>query len=526
MKLRRFTATSMEEAMDQVRQTLGPDAIIVSTHEPRRGGGVEVTAAIEEDMIPARPKPQQAPQLTQRPALKAAGLNRDQLIAAAVAAAHMAAGNSESEYEEEAPRRSSVRDMQTLPKKRIEPDWARDDRTFDAVAANFGAKPRPAPQQGTPTGRQQPQAMTANGESWTKLRPNWRSAPKEAVVNPTPRQARTSQMELADAKIAEALAARQAQAAQPAARSQPAQQAPESRQRPSRLPREMSAAGPVQTSNVQPQQATTAALNRLSERDRVIAQALDFHSVPRPIAEALFRAARAIESDDPLMALAGALESRIVFAPLSAAFKRPTMMIGPVGAGKTVSVAKIAAKAVLTGKRIDVITTDIVRAGAIAQIETYTNVLEQDLGIEETPDGLADRLMDLTADQPTIIDTPGANPFVAHEMAELALFIAAHQAMDPILAISAGGDAREALEVAQAFRSLGAKRLIVTRVDAARRLGSIVAAADAGLTLCQISTSPYVADGLAAINPVILAGLLINPRQSAIIDPNSEAASR
>ncbi len=517
--------------MDQVRQTLGPDAIIVSTHEPRRGGGVEVTAAIEEDMIPARPRPQLAPQPAQRAGLKTAGLNRDQLIAAAVAAAHMAAGNSESDYEEEAPRRNSVRDMQTLPKKRIEPDWARDDRTFDAVAANFGTKPRPAPQQSpqqtTSGGRPQPQAMTANGESWTKLKPKWRSAPKEAVVNPTPRQARTSQMELADAKIAEALAARQAQGAQPAARPQPTEPAQDSRQRPSRLPREMPAAAPqAQTATAPPQQATAAALNRLSERDRVIAQALDFHSVPRPIAEALFRAARAIESDDPIMALAGALESRIVFAPLSAVFKRPTMMIGPVGAGKTVSVAKIAAKAVLTGKRIDVITTDIVRAGAIAQIETYTNVLEQDLGIEETPDGLADRLMDLTADQPTIIDTPGANPFVAHEMAELALFIAAHQAMDPILAVSAGGDAREALEVAQAFRSLGAKRLIVTRVDAARRLGSIVAAADAGLTLCQISTSPYVADGLAAINPVILAGLLINPRQSAIIDPNSEAASQ
>ncbi len=507
--------------MDQVRQTLGPDAIIVSTHEPRRGGGVEVTAAIEEDMIPARPKPQLPPQPAQRrPVLKTAGLNRDQLIAAAVAAAHMAAGNSDREQEEEVPRRNSVRDMQTLPKKRIEPDWARDDRTFDAVAANFGTKPRPAPQQSATAGRHQPQTMSANGESWTKLRPNWRSAPKEAVVNPTPRQAKTSQMELADAKIAEALAARQSQAAQPPTRPQ-VQPAQESHQRPSRLPREMPVAAPVQ-----PPQAASAALSRLSERDRVIAQALDFHSVPRPIAEALFRAARAIESDDPIMALAGALESRIVFAPLPAVFKRPTMMIGPVGAGKTVSVAKIAAKAVLTGKRIDVITTDIVRAGAIAQIETYTNVLEQDLGIEETPDGLADRLMDLTADQPTIIDTPGANPFIAHEMAELALFIAAHQAMDPILAVSAGGDAREALEVAQAFRSLGAKRLIVTRVDAARRLGSIVAAADAGLTLCQISTSPYVAEGLATINPVILAGLLINPRQSAIIDPNSEAASR
>src|SRR5689334_1439513 len=56
MRLRNFTAPSMQEAMALVREALGPDAIIVSTDD--EPGNVRVTAALDE----AEPR---GPQLTE-----------------------------------------------------------------------------------------------------------------------------------------------------------------------------------------------------------------------------------------------------------------------------------------------------------------------------------------------------------------------------------------------------------------------------------------------------------------------------
>ena len=53
MRLRSFTARTMSEAMSQVRQHLGPDAIIVSTQEDE-DGLVRVTAALDSADAPVR----------------------------------------------------------------------------------------------------------------------------------------------------------------------------------------------------------------------------------------------------------------------------------------------------------------------------------------------------------------------------------------------------------------------------------------------------------------------------------------
>lgn len=47
MRVMRFTAPSMAQAMRQVRQALGPDAVILSTGR-LPGGGVEISAAVDQ----------------------------------------------------------------------------------------------------------------------------------------------------------------------------------------------------------------------------------------------------------------------------------------------------------------------------------------------------------------------------------------------------------------------------------------------------------------------------------------------
>jgi len=255
-------------------------------------------------------------------------------------------------------------------------------------------------------------------------------------------------------------------------------------------------------------------------KDDLIAEALTFHTLPRQLAEQIFTAASAMDIEDPVLALAGALDGRLSFRPLPAKPLGPMMLVGPAGAGKTVTAAKIAAKSVLAGQPIHVITTDTVRAGAVAQIEAFTKILEMPLTALDSPDGLKKHLNALPLDRPAVIDTAGTNILAPPEVKDIARFMKAAGDAEIILVLGAGGDPFEAAEAAALFRKLGARRLIVTRIDACRRLGAMIAAADSGgLPLAHISITPYVSQGLAAINPVSLARLLLRDPET---DPTAE----
>ena len=113
------------------------------------------------------------------------------------------------------------------------------------------------------------------------------------------------------------------------------------------------------------------------------------------------------------------------------------------------------------------------------------------------------------SDAPVLIDSHGCNPFDKQEMAHLASLVRCAEA-ENILVLAAGGDALETAEIAREFASIGATRLVITRLDMTRRLGSILAAADAGrLSLSDVSITPGVAEGINPINPVSLARLIM-----------------
>jgi flagellar biosynthesis GTPase FlhF len=72
MRLKSFQAKSMSEAMRQIKETLGDDAIIVSTKE-EAGGWVRVTAAVEQ----AAPAEAAAPAAVAAAASAAGGRRHD-----------------------------------------------------------------------------------------------------------------------------------------------------------------------------------------------------------------------------------------------------------------------------------------------------------------------------------------------------------------------------------------------------------------------------------------------------------------
>jgi flagellar biosynthesis protein FlhF len=185
------------------------------------------------------------------------------------------------------------------------------------------------------------------------------------------------------------------------------------------------------------------------------------------------------------------------------------MLVGTAGIGKTLTIAKLATKLSMDKQSVAVITTDNTRAGGIEQLQAFTNILGLELHIANGRKDLEKILKSLPARMRVLIDTAGVAPYDGQEFAELQS-IATLPDIEPILVLPAGGDSMETIDIVEVFRSLPIRRLLVTRADATRRFGGILAAAAAhGLGFCNISRSASITDNIQPLEPNNLAQMLL-----------------
>ncbi len=183
----------------------------------------------------------------------------------------------------------------------------------------------------------------------------------------------------------------------------------------------------------------------------------------------------------------------------------PLLFVGPPGAGKTCTVARIATRLVLAGLRPMVITADGKRAGAAEQLAAYTRLLKLDLVAAAQPVSLARALARRPDGTPVLIDMAGADCRNADERDEVAALAAATGAR-LALVLPAGLDAMEATEISVSFAEAGAELLVATRLDLTRRLGSLLHAVHAaGLGLTEAGLSANAANGLRPMSASLLA---------------------
>jgi flagellar biosynthesis protein FlhF len=228
------------------------------------------------------------------------------------------------------------------------------------------------------------------------------------------------------------------------------------------------------------------------------AAALAFHGTPAPIARRL--------SAGPL-AFAVAATFRFAASPIEAG-AAPLLVAGPPGAGKTLTVARLASRLVLRGIVPLVITADGQRAGATEQLAAFTRLLGIDLIVACTAAMIARALTRRVAEGPVLIDTPGIDPFDESQL-RLLRDLAAAAAAATAIVVPAGLDPVEAAEIADSHRSHGASLLVANRLDGARRLGGVLGAAASGLTMIEAGIGPGAADGLVPMTPALLASRLM-----------------
>jgi flagellar biosynthesis protein FlhF len=259
-------------------------------------------------------------------------------------------------------------------------------------------------------------------------------------------------------------------------------------------------------SEINPPTPTAAADGRFA---KPISEALTFHGAGPELVETIVETAALSNAETAVAALAEALAKLYRFAPLSQKAKRAVALVGPQGSGKTVTAAKLAARAVLGGERVRLITTDTARAGAVAQLETFARILDTPFQAVDGPDQLAAALAAVQPSERVIVDTSGVNPFSAGDRRELDALLVYGNA-EPVLVLAAGGDVTESMATAEIFRDLGCARLIVSRIDTVRRLGSIVAIAGSfSQGLAEAGVAADIADGLMPFTPMLFARLLM-----------------
>lgn len=279
---------------------------------------------------------------------------------------------------------------------------------------------------------------------------------------------------------------------------------------PARKKREWLIADPETTPSPPPAAAAGATIPGAPGPDATLGEIFDYHGLP----EALLPRLGPLAAITPL---AERLEGAFRFAgPVDASRTKPLLLAGPPGSGKTLAAAKLAARAVIAGTPVRLISTDAGSAGAIEQLTAFTKPLGIAVEAADGAVGLATLLTSkpATADTLIIIDSQGVNPFERSELARLGTQIVTVRA-EPILVMAAGGDPREQAELAEAFTRLGCTHLLATRLDLTRRFGGLLAAANAGLAFTEMNASPILANGLEPLNADALARLMLGGRQSA-----------
>lgn len=232
-----------------------------------------------------------------------------------------------------------------------------------------------------------------------------------------------------------------------------------------------------------------------------LALALRFHGAGGRRIERLCLTARESGATEPEKALAFALAEHCRFDPILREPAGPVVLAGAPGVGKTLMTARLAAAACLAGQLPRVASTDGERRGGLAQLASLLEVMGLALEPAEQLAGAGRR--------PALIDTAACNPLKPESQTAVAAL--ARKLGGELLPVLAADTApAEAHDQALAWRALGAKRFLVARVDAARRLGVLLAAADAGLAFAGVAIAPVVGEPVKPLSAANLARLLLH----------------
>lgn len=184
--------------------------------------------------------------------------------------------------------------------------------------------------------------------------------------------------------------------------------------------------------------------------------------------------------------------------------RRLVGFVGPTGAGKTTTIAKVAAQALLHRRRVALITTDTWRVGATQHLARYGEIMGLPTYVAENEDELLDAVDHARAADLVLIDSAGRSPRSLRDGVQLHIV----KGIEVHLVVPVTASAAQLGTWRARHRSDDPCALIATKLDEAEGLqevgGVLNSAAILGLPLAATADGQTVPDDIAPFDSATL----------------------
>lgn len=178
--------------------------------------------------------------------------------------------------------------------------------------------------------------------------------------------------------------------------------------------------------------------------------------------------------------------------------KKYLNVVGPTGVGKTTSIAKIAARAVLEDKKkTALITTDTFRIAAIEQLKTYAKILDIPVEVAYSISDFKDAVEKLKDYDFVLVDSAGRNfrnPLYVEQLNQLIDF---NEETETHLVLALTSKYRDMKKIIEQFQLIEINKLIFSKLDETDSVGAMVnVTAEYGLGASYLATGQNVPDDI------------------------------
>ena len=186
-------------------------------------------------------------------------------------------------------------------------------------------------------------------------------------------------------------------------------------------------------------------------------------------------------------------------------------LVGPTGVGKTTTIAKLAANFRLRdGIKVGLVTVDTFRIAAVEQLRTYAEIIDLPMKIVTSPEQMQQAMDDFTEMDLVLIDTAGRSPRDEVRIQELRELLerAAVDEVHLVMSLTAGR--KSLLSTIRNFKLAGVSSLLLTKLDEAESLGTILELTEEfSLAISYLTTGQNVPDDIEAADAARLANLIL-----------------
>lgn len=194
------------------------------------------------------------------------------------------------------------------------------------------------------------------------------------------------------------------------------------------------------------------------------------------------------------------------------------IFVGPTGVGKTTTIAKLAAQATLhTKHRVELISLDTYRIGAVEQIKTYAEIIGVRCHIARSVTEL-DALVHKHANRSLVlIDTVGRSPNDLSDHFELAEYLRQSKSLLKTLVLQTTTNPVDAQIAFRKFSVYGLDQLVMTKWDETSRPGgALEIIEETKLPLAYLGTGQRIPEDLVPATPnAVAVRILTSPASAA-----------